>query len=210
MIQNKISLRNNPFQQQDRRSLPRQRLFDWQKLQQNNDCSIPSRYHHCSIIYRNYLIILGGRQNDGRLPEELLTFDMDTLVWSKVPLLGGPLSARYGFTVCTDDQDRMIIYGGVGQDNRTFVNKIELLELCDAKGTYARDKSNNITFKDLIFERKELYIGTINIARAYHTANFFDVDKKMYIFGGQTSPQNEDNELYVLDLSTSKFFSIIT
>lgn len=63
-------------------------------------------------------------------------FDLDNYVWTGVELLNGPLYAKFGFTACTFENDKIVIYGGIHKDHGGYVDKLHILVPCNSKGTH--------------------------------------------------------------------------
>ena len=162
---------------------------------------ITKREGHCSVLYKNSMIIFGGRSKDSRF-NDLFKFQLskgeNQYYWTKIKTNGKNPSKRAGCS-CIEWKDKLYIFGG-------FDGKYEMNEL------WTFDFKTN-------FWRECIILNDIPNKIGLHSCVKIDNNQelKFYIFGGVSGDQIEDeyfNDFYEMidsfgDLKINLLNSII-
>ena len=147
-----------------------------------------------SIVYdsssKNRAIIFGGsvlgRNSLAGFENKTYTWSLDTESWAVLNSTGTfPLERIDHSAIYDSKNNRMIIFGGKGNDGN-YRNDIYSLDLTQTTPSWAQLNPT----------------GTTPPARGKHTAIYDPVHQKMLIFGGTSSLNPVNNDLYSLDLAT--------
>ena len=91
----------------------------WKKDEQYKGFMPTPRIGHTAVLYENKIVIFGGEGPNKELFNEIFSYDLSTSTWSKIQSVGSLPAPRSYHTACIN-QDNMIIFGGIGEDNQFF------------------------------------------------------------------------------------------
>ena len=75
----------------------------------------PPRESHASVVWENYIITFGGKL--GFQYNDVQFFDLIDQTWFEPHSNTHPtLPFRYNHSICVDEKDNVIIFGGISQD----------------------------------------------------------------------------------------------
>jgi N-acetylneuraminic acid mutarotase len=136
------------------------------------------------VLHTNKFLVYSGWSNVGPLFEyldDMSMYNLGTLSWSKVPKKG-PFPTPRGGACGSILGNHFFVFGGIGSV-KEYYNEIHYMDL------------TNMTWL------KKKPVGTIPAERFYHCSTPIK-DNQLLIFGGQTSPKEYTNELWILDTSS--------
>eukprot|EP01080_Neovahlkampfia_damariscottae_P010958 gene10958-3666_t len=153
----------------------------FKKIKQKNQ--IPQREGHSSILYKNKMIVFGGRSKDDRF-NDLYQFNLsnhDQYHWSKILPKGSRIPSPRAGCSCCEWKDKLYVFGGF--DGKFEMNELWLFNL----------KSN--------FWKECLILNDIPKPIGLHSCDKItnNEELKFYIFGGVAGDQLEDeyyNDFY--------------
>merc|ERR1719229_1093846 len=82
--------------------------------------SSPSRYRHSGILWHHQLIVFGGKSmvegpnSTEKLHNDTFSFDLRTMIWSKLKTNGTIPSERHSHTATLTNRNNMVVIGGFG------------------------------------------------------------------------------------------------
>lgn len=92
----------------------------------------PPRFDHSAVIYKNVMIIHGGRNNDNKICDTWL-FDFNKMEWNQIKLNKCvSIVPRSGHSALIVNQF-MLIFGGEGYENHPFALNIETMRIIKLK-----------------------------------------------------------------------------
>ncbi|RKP09665.1 hypothetical protein THASP1DRAFT_8637, partial [Thamnocephalis sphaerospora] len=139
------------------------------------------RYGHTAALWRHYIIIFGGTNEFQEYCNDVILFDLKQRAWSRPPITGHQVLARYLHTAVIYD-DKMYVYGGFAKNAEcTYVlSQMSVLDL----NTFAWSKPHPVP------------------PRYNHSALL--VHDRMYIYAGKDGSGKTVTDLYVVDLRLGK------
>ncbi|GKV35488.1 hypothetical protein SLEP1_g43748 [Rubroshorea leprosula] len=152
-----------------------------------------AREGHSAALVGKRLFIFGGcgkssASNDEVYYNDLYILNTETFVWKWATTSGNPPSARDSHT-CSSWKNKIIVIGG--EDGHDYY-------LCDV----------HILDADTLVWKELNTSGQMLPPRAGHSTVAFG--KNLFVFGGFTDAQNLYDDLYMLDVDTGVWTSMVT
>ena len=153
-----------------------QHTLEWYFVEQGYT---PARHGHSAVPYGDCIYVFGGDGKDNRRLNAIHKFDVDTLLWTKIPATGGHPEPRSGHSAVVW-RDMMIIFGG--RDGRNHFGDLYALR-----------------FRDASWHKIET-TGTLVKRRYRHSAVMYG--DCMYVFGGEQGGESttEFPDFYEFDM----------
>ena len=178
------------------------------------------------FLESKYVIVIGGRVQDGRSLKSVERFIFREERWIELPQMNTPRS----FAVSVVVDNKIIVSGG--DTGAALTDTIEILNLDETPLQWITSAAKLLVplsaHRTVVYQGKLIVIGgrsedwtesetyevlltppysTRRVAflpqkRAWHGAEL--VNDKIFIFGGGTNPINPDNDVFVYDLSTDE------
>jgi len=155
--------------------------IEWNRLHVEGDLP-PPRSQHSAVLRKSHheMIIFAGLHLYNSL-SDCFAFDMVKNHWREIKAEGSvPPPIRKHTAVLSEDENTMVVFGGVGDDGKLY-SDVYLLDLISNKWTIA------------------VTTGDKPVARIGHTAALIS-GNRMIIFGGN-SDRSMLNELHIYDIS---------
>ena len=97
-------------------------VHSWRNVEVQNLKKRTDRYGHTSTILDDHMIVIGGATTEAVTREELtcLSFNLKTQVCDQIPVTGRDKKPILNHSTCHWKDNKFIVFGGCGRDERPF------------------------------------------------------------------------------------------